>query len=108
MVRGSCPAANAWLHPHTSEGSPDLERHGASHGGCRCEFHPVLGQRLNFSYGQSYQPGGAWPKFNLKGYSRMIDYEKGASREESVRTYLDPPELGGSALFVGELARWLF
>ena len=61
-----------------------------------------------FSYGQSYQPGGPWPKFNLKSYTRLADYEKGASREETVRTYLDPPELGGSALFIGELRQVAF
>ena len=58
-----------------------------------------------YGFGQSHQPGGPWVKFNLKSYTLLTDYERGASREEQVRTYLDPPERGGTAVFVGELAQ---
>ena len=34
-----------------------------------------------FGFGQSYQPGGPWVKFNLKSYTQLADYERGASRE---------------------------
>ena len=61
-----------------------------------------------FGFGQSYQPGGPWVKFNLKSYTQLADYERGASREENVRTYLDPPDLGGTALFIGELRQVAF
>lgn len=56
-----------------------------------------------YGFGQSYQPGGPWVKFNLKSYTFAADYERQASREEQVRTYLDPPERGGTAVFIGEL-----
>ena len=56
-----------------------------------------------FPYGQSYLPGGSYPRFNLNSYSQQMDYQNGAFREENVRTYLNPPERGGSAVFVGEL-----
>jgi glyoxylase-like metal-dependent hydrolase (beta-lactamase superfamily II) len=55
-----------------------------------------------YGFGQSYQPGGPWVKFNLKSYTFAADYERQASREEQVRTYLDPPERGGTAVFIGE------
>jgi glyoxylase-like metal-dependent hydrolase (beta-lactamase superfamily II) len=61
-----------------------------------------------FGFGQSYQPGGPWVKFNLKSYSQLADYDRGASREENVRTYLDPPERGGTAVFIGELRQVAF
>lgn len=61
-----------------------------------------------YGFGQSYQPGGPWVKFNLKGYTLLMDYERQASREEQVRTYLDPPERGGTAVFIGELRQVAF
>ena len=61
-----------------------------------------------FGFGQSYEPGGPWVKFNLKSYTQLADYERGAWREENVRTYLEPPERGGTAVFVGELRQVAF
>ena len=56
-----------------------------------------------YGFGQSHQPGGPWVKFNLKSYTFAADYDRQATREEQVRTYLDPPERGGTAVFIGEL-----
>jgi len=61
-----------------------------------------------YGFGQSYEPGGPWVKFTLKSYTLVIDYERQASREEQVRTYLDPPERGGTAVFIGELRQAAF
>jgi glyoxylase-like metal-dependent hydrolase (beta-lactamase superfamily II) len=66
------------------------------------------GSGFVYGFGQSYQPGGPWVKFNLKGYTLLMDYERQASREEQVRTYLDPPERGGTAVFIGELRQVAF
>ena len=45
------------------------------------------GNGSSYSVGQSINPNGAWPKaFNLKSYTRVINYDTMASREESVRT----------------------
>jgi glyoxylase-like metal-dependent hydrolase (beta-lactamase superfamily II) len=61
-----------------------------------------------YGFGQSHQPGGPWVKFNLTSYTLLADYERGAWREEQVRTYLDPPERGGTAVFIGELRQAAF
>ncbi|MBI2189737.1 MAG: MBL fold metallo-hydrolase [Acidobacteria bacterium] len=61
-----------------------------------------------YGFGQSYQPGGPWVKFNLKSYTLLTDYERAATREDQVRTYLDPPERGGTAVFIGELRQVSF
>ena len=61
-----------------------------------------------YGFGQSYEPGGPWVKFTLKSYTFVADYERQASREEQVRTYLDPPERGGTAVFIGELRQAAF
>jgi glyoxylase-like metal-dependent hydrolase (beta-lactamase superfamily II) len=61
------------------------------------------GSGFVYGFGQSYEPGGPWVKFMLTSYTLTTDYERQASREEQVRTYLDPPERGGTAVFIGEL-----
>src|SRR5688572_8338261 len=48
--------------------------------------------------GQSASPGinDGWPRFHLKSFSRVIDYETNSMREEQVRTQGDnPSEVGG-------------
>ena len=45
-------------------------------------------------FGQSYRPDGPYPKFYAK-YSRAVDYEKGVSREETIRTQFENPPRGG-------------
>jgi glyoxylase-like metal-dependent hydrolase (beta-lactamase superfamily II) len=48
--------------------------------------------------GQSASPGinEGWPRFHLKSFSRVIDYETGSMREEQIRTQGDnPAEIGG-------------
>jgi glyoxylase-like metal-dependent hydrolase (beta-lactamase superfamily II) len=45
------------------------------------------GNGSSYSVGQSIHPNNAWPKaFNLKSYTRVINYDTMSSREESVRT----------------------
>ena len=49
--------------------------------------------------GQSSSPdinGDGWPRFHLRSFSRVIDYETNSMREEQVRTQGDnPTEVGG-------------
>jgi len=41
------------------------------------------GNGSSFSVGQSINPNGAWPRaFNLKSYTRVINYDTMSSREE--------------------------
>jgi glyoxylase-like metal-dependent hydrolase (beta-lactamase superfamily II) len=48
-----------------------------------------------FSFGQSFTPGEPWPRFGLKSYTRTIDYETPALRDEVVRAEGDPVARGG-------------
>lgn len=48
------------------------------------------------TFGQAYRPGMPWPRQNLTSFSRFVDYENGALREEAVRTRAEPN--GGGAL----------
>jgi glyoxylase-like metal-dependent hydrolase (beta-lactamase superfamily II) len=55
-------------------------------------------------FGQNFQPTDPWPKFNLKSYTRLVDYEKAVSRENLVRTQFEnPPRGGGNQPVIGEL-----
>jgi glyoxylase-like metal-dependent hydrolase (beta-lactamase superfamily II) len=47
-----------------------------------------------YAFGQSYLPGGPYPKFYAK-YSRAIDFDKELSREETIRTQFENPPRGG-------------
>lgn len=48
------------------------------------------------TFGQAYRPGMPWPKQNLTSFTRVVDYENGALREDAVRTRAEPT--GGGAL----------
>ena len=48
-----------------------------------------------FALGQSFTPGEPWPRFGLKSYTRTIDYETPALRDEVVRAEGDPVARGG-------------
>jgi len=47
-----------------------------------------------YAFAQSYRPGGPYPKFHAT-YSRAIDFERGLSRDETVRTQFEDPPRGG-------------
>ena len=48
------------------------------------------------TFGQAYRPGMPWPKQNLVSFTRLVDYENAALREDAVRTRAEPT--GGGAL----------
>src|SRR5437667_10679335 len=61
------------------------------------------GSGANFSFGQNVSPGTPWPRFNLKSYTRMVDYDTPSMRDEFVRTQADPGARGGGGIpLVGE------
>jgi len=61
------------------------------------------GSGSNFALGQNAAPSLPWPRFNVKTYTRAIDYETVASREEMLRTQGEnPPRGGGGQPLAGE------
>ena len=48
------------------------------------------------TFGQAYQPGMAWPRVTYTSFSRVMDYENGAMREDYARTRAEPT--GGGAV----------
>lgn len=61
------------------------------------------GSGMNFALGQAVNPSSPWPKFNVKTYERVIDFDAGAARQTMVRTQGEnPPRGGGQQPIVGE------
>jgi len=52
------------------------------------------GSGFAYAFGQSYLPGGPYPKFYAK-YSRDIDFDKKLSSEDTTRTQFENPPRGG-------------
>src|SRR5437867_11854792 len=53
------------------------------------------GSGANFAFGQNVAPAAPWPRFNLKSYTRTVNYDTPALRDEIVRTQADPAARGG-------------
>ena len=51
------------------------------------------GDGIGYTFGQAYEPGGAWPKIRVNSFVRTINYETGAMRDEIVLTRAEA--LGG-------------
>lgn len=52
------------------------------------------GTGFAYNFGQNYRPDGPYPKFYAR-YSRDLDFDKGLSREDMVRTQFENPPRGG-------------
>ncbi len=55
------------------------------------------GSGTNYAYGQAYQPGERWPRFEVKTYTAGVDYQAPAMRLEMLRAQGEDPPRGGGA-----------
>ncbi len=61
------------------------------------------GTGFNYALGQAVNPTSPWPKFNVKTYERVIDFDAGGTRQTMVRTQGEnPPRGGGQQPIIGE------
>ena len=60
------------------------------------------GGGVNFAVGQSVAPGAPWPRFDLKSYTRSVNYETASHREDLVRSRADSVPRGGGIPAMGE------
>ena len=49
------------------------------------------GDGVGWTFGQAYKPGQAWPKIRLNSWTRTVNYESGAARDEIVLTRAEAP-----------------
>jgi glyoxylase-like metal-dependent hydrolase (beta-lactamase superfamily II) len=62
----------------------------------------ITGSGWHGQVGQSYVLDGDWPRFEVFEYTRVIDYDAGASREDLHRRRGSYPAVGGGAPFAGD------
>src|ERR1051326_907354 len=83
------------LAAHAQDGKAGLESVAKAMGADRITSIVYVGTGTQYAPGQSYTPGDAWPKFGAKTYTRSINYDTAASREEVVRVQGENPPRGG-------------
>jgi glyoxylase-like metal-dependent hydrolase (beta-lactamase superfamily II) len=50
---------------------------------------------FSYSLGQAVNPTSPWPRFGLKAYERVIDFDNGATSQTITRTQFENPPRGG-------------
>jgi len=61
------------------------------------------GSGFTYAFSQPFGPNAPWPKFNVKSFNRVDDYNAGASRQTIIRAQAEnPPRGGGQQPVVGE------
>ena len=56
----------------------------------------IQGGGTVFQVGQAYTAGTAWPQFNVRSFTRVINYDTASLRDDILRTRaLEPPKGGG-------------
>jgi glyoxylase-like metal-dependent hydrolase (beta-lactamase superfamily II) len=75
---------------------PLLLRSDQAMGGVLLRTLRYAGSGTGATFGQAYNPGGAWPRLNYTSFARDIDYDNGAMREEFSRNRAEPA--GGGAV----------
>ena len=95
LVAASCALAACASAPPPGE---VLSRAMQATGADRVDTLRYEAQGTGYSFGQAYQPGGAWPKVTLHSYTRTLDYRAGAMRDEIVLSRAEPLGGGGYPL----------
>lgn len=62
----------------------------------------IQGTGVMFLVGQSAVPGEPWPLFNVRTFTRVVNYETASLREDLIRTRALEPPRGGGAYVRGE------
>src|SRR5262249_9734417 len=86
-----------------SGAATSLEKVAAALGGNDVRSIEISGSGTIYAIGQNATPTMPWPRFNLKSFTRSINYETASLRDEIVRTQaLDPPRGGSQQPIRGE------
>jgi glyoxylase-like metal-dependent hydrolase (beta-lactamase superfamily II) len=83
-------------HAAGADATSVLQRADAVMGASGLKTLRYTGYGTAASFGQAYRAGMPWPRLNLGEYTRLIDYDKGAWREDVVRSRAEPT--GGGAV----------
>jgi glyoxylase-like metal-dependent hydrolase (beta-lactamase superfamily II) len=89
------------------DGQVALEAAAKAMGTANLKSIEYTGSGVNFAVGQSVAPGAPWPRFDLKSYTRSVNYETASHREDLVRSRADSVPRGGGAPAMGEARQTL-
>lgn len=62
----------------------------------------IQGSGVMYLAGQSFTPGQEWPLFNMRTFTRVVNYETASLRDDMMRTRALEPPKGGGAFVRGE------
>src|SRR5689334_938558 len=68
----------------TQDAGPVLARASQAMGAAQLNTLRYVGEGTGYTFGQAYEPGGAWPRITLHSVTRSIDYTTGTMRDEIV------------------------
>jgi hypothetical protein len=80
---------------HAQDAKGTLDAAATALGAANLRTVQFSGWGYDYVFGQSYAGSGAWPRFNLPGYTMTIDFAAPAMRDDRRRTQLEDPPLGG-------------
>ena len=78
------------------DGRVTLERVARALGASNVRSLEYTGSGLVFAVGQNAAPTVPWPRFNLKSFTRAVNYETASLRDDLSRTQAEDPPRGGS------------
>ena len=96
MTKGLvCAVALVVLLPAAVHAQDALEAAARALGVAGVKSIEITGAGSNFALGQSHVPGARWPRFNVKTFTRTVNYETASMRDDLVRTQAEDPPRGG-------------
>ena len=78
-----------------------LDRANRAMGAAMVKSIRFAGTGTGATYGQAHQPNLQWPRLNYSSFSRLVDYDNAAMREEFARSRAEPAG-GGAVPLMGE------
>ena len=82
----------------TQDAAPVLARASRAMGTAQLKTLRYTAEGTGYTFGQAYEPGGAWPRIAVHSMTRSIDYASGTMRDEIVLSRAEPLGGGGYPL----------
>ncbi len=87
---------------HAQDGRAALEAVAQTLGAANLKSIEIQGGGTMFQAGQSQTPGSPWPQFNVRSFTRVINFDTASLRDEILRTRALEPPRGGAPYIRGE------
>jgi glyoxylase-like metal-dependent hydrolase (beta-lactamase superfamily II) len=85
----------------SQDASAVLDKANRAMGAATVKSIRFAGNGTGAIYGQAFQPNLQWPRLNYSSFSRLLDYDNAAMREEYARSRAEPNG-GGAVPLMGE------